>query len=241
MFIGIGTLVNTLAVFVGGGMGIIFKKALKSTIQDTMMKAMGIAVIFIGASGALSRLDEIRNTETETTEIVLMVAALALGSFVGELINIQGLTERFGSWLKIKTKSEKDGGFIDAFVSASLTVCVGAMAVIGPIQDALERNPSTLFTKAVLDLVIIMVMASSMGKGTIFGAIPLAVFQGSITLFAKIIEPILTDLAVTNISFIGSMLIFCVGLNLISKKPFIRVANMLPSLIFIVMFSFITV
>lgn len=241
MFIGIGTLVNTLAVFVGGGMGIIFKKALKSTIQDTMMKAMGIAVIFIGASGALSRLDEIRNTETETTEIVLMVAALALGSFVGELINIQGLTERFGSWLKIKTKSENDGGFIDAFVSASLTVCVGAMAVIGPIQDALERNPSTLFTKAVLDLVIIMVMASSMGKGTIFGALPLAVFQGSITLFAKIIEPILTDLAVTNISFIGSMLIFCVGLNLISKKPFIRVANMLPSLIFIVMFSFITV
>ena len=241
MFIGIGTLVNTLAVVVGGGMGIIFKKALKSTIQDTMMKAMGIAVIFIGASGALSRLDEIRNTETETTEIVLMVAALALGSFVGELINIQGLTERFGSWLKIKTKSENDGGFIDAFVSASLTVCVGAMAVIGPIQDALERNPSTLFTKAVLDLVIIMVMASSMGKGTIFGAIPLAVFQGSITLFAKIIEPILTDLAVTNISFIGSMLIFCVGLNLISKKPFIRVANMLPSLIFIVMFSFITV
>ena len=205
------------------------------------MKAMGLAVIFIGAAGALGRFFEISGSENETTQIVLMVVALGLGAFFGELINIQDKTEKFGAWLKEKTKSQSDNSFIDGFVYASLTVCIGAMAVIGPIEDALLNNPSTLFTKAILDFVIIMVMASSMGKGAIFSAFPLAVFQGSITVLAKLIEPLLSELAVTNISFIGSMLIFCVGVNLFSDKPVIRVANMLPALVFIVVFSFIPI
>ena len=170
----------------------------------------------------------------------MMVLAFTLGSFLGELINIQHLTERFASWLKVKTKSENDNGFVSGFVSASLTICVGAMAVIGPIQDALSHDYSTLFTKAVLDLVIIMVMASAMGKGTAFSVIPLAAIQGSITLIAKLVEPYLTQSAVTNISFVGSMMIFCVGVNLMFDKK-IRVANMLPTIIFSVAFSFLPI
>ena len=239
MFTGIGTVVNCIAVLFGGVFGMIFKKSLKERFQETMMKAMGLAVIFIGAAGAIGRFLELSGSENETVHIVLMVCALALGTFLGELINIQALTEKFGSFLKIKSKSEKDSKFIDGFVSASLTICIGAMAVIGPIQDALEHDPSTLFTKAILDCVIVMVMASSMGKGVLFSVFPLAVFQGSITVLAKIIEPLLNSLAVTNISFIGSMLIFCVGVNLFSDKTVVRVANMLPSLIFIVLFSYI--
>ncbi|MBQ8029040.1 MAG: DUF554 domain-containing protein [Clostridia bacterium] len=241
MFVGIGTVVNCFAVVFGGIFGLIFKKALKERFQQTMIKAMGVAVIFIGAAGALKRLFALASDKNETIHIVLMVVALALGAFVGELINIQGLTEKFGAFLKEKTGSSNDRDFIDGFVYASLTVCVGAMAVIGPIEDALNRDPSTLFTKAILDFVIIMVMASSKGKGTIFSALPLGVFQGSITLFAKLIEPLLNDLAVTNISFIGSMLIFCVGLNLLTDKQVIRVANVLPSLVFIVLFSYIPI
>ena len=238
--VGIGTIVNSAALVAGGLIGVVFKKALKERFCETIMQAMGLAVIFIGAAGAIGRFMDLRGTENETMNIVLVVAALALGSLVGELINIQKQTERFGAWLKIKVRSEKDTKFIDGFVSASLTVCVGAMAVIGPIQDALQRDPSTLYTKAILDCIIIMVMASAMGKGTIFSVIPLAAFQGSITALAKLVEPLLSELAITNISFVGSMLIFTVGINLMFDKK-IRVANMLPALLFIIGFSYLPI
>lgn len=237
---GLGTIVNCAAVIVGALIGMLFKKALKERFCELITQSMGLAVIFIGAAGGVGRIIELNKTENGTVQIVMMVLAFTLGSFLGELINIQHLTERFASWLKVKTKSENDNGFVSGFVSASLTICVGAMAVIGPIQDALSHDYSTLFTKAVLDLVIIMVMASAMGKGTAFSVIPLAAIQGSITLIAKLVEPYLTQSAVTNISFVGSMMIFCVGVNLMFDKK-IRVANMLPTIIFSVAFSFLPI
>lgn len=237
---GLGTIVNCAAVIVGALIGMLFKKALKERFCELITQSMGLAVIFIGAAGGVGRIIELNKTENGTVQIVMMVLAFTLGSFLGELINIQHLTERFASWLKVKTKSENDNSFVSGFVSASLTICVGAMAVIGPIQDALSHDYSTLFTKAVLDLVIIMVMASAMGKGTAFSVIPLAAVQGSITLIAKLVEPYLTQSAVTNISFVGSMMIFCVGVNLMFDKK-IRVANMLPTIIFSVAFSFLPI
>ncbi len=237
---GLGTIVNCAAVIVGALIGMLFKKALKERFCELITQSMGLAVIFIGAAGGVGRIIELNKAENGTVQIVMMVLAFTLGSFLGELINIQHLTERFASWLKVKTKSENDNGFVSGFVSASLTICVGAMAVIGPIQDALSHDYSTLFTKAVLDLVIIMVMASAMGKGTVFSVIPLAAVQGSITLIAKLVEPYLTQSAVTNISFVGSMMIFCVGVNLMFDKK-IRVANMLPTIIFSVAFSFLPI
>ena len=237
---GLGTVVNCAAVIVGALIGMLFKKALKERFCELITQSMGLAVIFIGAAGGVGRIIELNKAENGTVQIVMMVLAFTLGSFFGELINIQHLTERFASWLKVKTKSENDNSFVSGFVSASLTICVGAMAVIGPIQDALSHDYSTLFTKAVLDLVIIMVMASAMGKGTAFSVIPLAAIQGSITLIAKLVEPYLTQSAVTNISFVGSMMIFCVGVNLMFDKK-IRVANMLPTIIFSVAFSFIPI
>lgn len=237
---GLGTIVNCAAVIVGALIGMLFKKALKERFCELITQSMGLAVIFIGAAGGVGRIIELNKAENGTVQILMMVLAFTLGSFLGELINIQHLTERFASWLKVKTKSENDNGFVSGFVSASLTICVGAMAVIGPIQDALSHDYSTLFTKAVLDLVIIMVMASAMGKGTVFSVIPLAAVQGSITLIAKLVEPYLTQSAVTNISFVGSMMIFCVGVNLMFDKK-IRVANMLPTIIFSVAFSFLPI
>ncbi len=237
---GLGTIVNCAAVIVGAIIGMVFKKALKERFCELITQSMGLAVIFIGAAGGIGRIIELNKAENGTAQIVLMVVAFALGSFFGELINIQHQTERFASWLRVKTKSENDTGFISGFVSASLTICVRAMAVIGPIQDALSHDYSTLFTKAVLDMVIVMVIASAMGKGTVFSVIPLAVVQGLITLLAKLVEPLLTDSAITAISFVGSMMIFCVGVNLMFDKK-IRVANMLPTIIFAVAFSFLPV
>ena len=169
---------------------------------------------------------------------MLMIGCLALGGLVGELLNIEQGFEHFGQWLKIKTGNAKDKGFVDAFVTASLTVCIGAMAIVGSIQDGIAGDYSILATKAVLDLIIIMVMSCSMGKGAVFSAIPVAVFQGSITALAGLVRPVMTDAALSNLSLVGNVLIFCVGINLVWDKK-IKVANLLPAIIFAVAAAFL--
>ena len=123
-------------------------------------------------------------------------------------------------------------------MTASLTVCIGAMAIVGSIQDGLTGNYETLAMKAVLDFVIIMVMAASLGKGAIFSAIPVFVLQGSVTLLARLVAPLLSQAAITNLSLVGSVLIFCVGVNLLKDRTF-RVANMLPAVIIAVIWTYI--
>ena len=132
----------------------------------------------------------------------------------------------------------KDQGFVNGFVTASLTVCIGAMAIVGAIQDGIKGDSSILFTKAVLDLIIITVMTCSMGKGCIFSAIPVGILQGSVTALAVLIKPLMTETALANISMIGAILIFCVGLNLVWGKK-VRVANMLPSVVIAVIAAFL--
>ena len=166
-----------------------------------------------------------------------MIASFAIGSLVGEWINIEHHMNRFGEWLKVKSGNSKDKIFVDAFVTASLTVCVGAMAIVGSIQDGILGDYNTLLMKAILDFVIICVMTASMGKGCAFSAIPVALFQGSITLLARGIEPIMTEPALNNLSLVGSMLIFCVGVNLVWEKKF-KVANMLPAIVVAVIWAF---
>ncbi|MCR5685673.1 MAG: DUF554 domain-containing protein [Lachnospiraceae bacterium] len=169
-----------------------------------------------------------------------MTICLTLGTLIGEIINIEGLFERFGEWLKIKTGNAKDKDFVDAFVTASLTVCIGAMAIIGAIQDGILGDWSILATKAILDFIIIMVMTCSLGKGCAFSAIPVLLFEGSITIFASFLKPVMTDLAMNYLSLIGSILIFCVGLNLVWGKK-VRVANMLPDVVLAVVAAFLPI
>ncbi|MBQ1366953.1 MAG: DUF554 domain-containing protein, partial [Firmicutes bacterium] len=132
----------------------------------------------------------------------------------------------------------KDADFVNAFVTTSLTVCIGAMAIVGSIQDGILGDYSTLAVKSVLDFVILIVLTSSLGKGSIFSAIPVFLLQGGMTLLARLISPIFTDTAIANISLIGSILIFCVGINLVWGKK-IRVANMLPALVLAVIAAFL--
>lgn len=146
--------------------------------------------------------------------------------------------EHFGQWLKMKTGNAKDARFVDAFVTASLTVCIGAMAIVGSIQDVIKGDYSILAAKAVLDFIIIIVMTCSMGKGCIFSAIPVALLQGSITALSGLIKPLMTDAALSNLSMIGSVLIFCVGVNLVWGKK-LRVANMLPAVVLAVAAAFL--
>lgn len=238
--IGLGTIINCAAIIVGGVFGLLFGKLLKERVQETLQKANGICVLFIGIAGAMEGMLRLSGSTLSSGRSMLIIASLALGALVGELINIEHWVERFGEWLKIKTGNAKDKDFVNGFVTASLTVCIGAMAVVGSIKDGIEGDISILTTKAILDLIIVMVMTCSLGKGCIFSAIPVTVFQGTITALARLIKPLMTEAASANLSLIGSVLIFCVGVNLVWGKK-IKVANLLPSLVFAVAISFIPI
>lgn len=236
--VGLGTIINSAAIVVGGVFGHLFGKILKERIQDSLQKASGVCVLFIGIAGAMEGMLKIAGTSISAGRSMFIVASIALGALVGELLNIEHDFERFGEWLKVKTGNAKDKTFVEGFVTASLTVCIGAMAVVGSIKDGISGDYSILVTKAILDLIIIMVMTCSLGKGCAFSAIPVAIFQGLITALARLIKPLMTDAALANLSLIGSILIFCVGVNLVWEKK-IKVANLLPSLIFAVAIAFL--
>lgn len=234
---GLGTIVNVAAIVVGGLAGLLGGRRIPEQLQKTLMSAMGVSVLFVGVSGTLSQMLRAGGGAL-TVQGTMMILSLAVGAVLGELLDLEDRMERFGAWLKVKTKSESDGGFIGAFVTASLTVCIGAMAIVGSIQDGILGDHATLFAKAVLDLVIILVMTASMGKGCIFSAIPVGILQGSVTLLARLLQPVFTDAALSNLSLVGSVLVFCVGLNLVWGKK-IRVANLLPSLLIAVIWAFL--
>ena len=236
--VGLGTVINSAAIVVGGVFGHLFGKILNERIQDSLQKASGICVLFIGIAGAMEGMLKLSGSSLSAGRSMLIIASLALGALVGEILNIEHGFERFGEWLKVKTGNAKDKSFVEGFVTASLTVCIGAMAVVGSIKDGISGDYSILVTKAILDLIIITVMTCSLGKGCAFSAIPVAVFQGLITALARLIKPLMTDGALANLSLIGSILIFCVGVNLVWDKR-IKVANLLPSLVFAVAIAFL--
>jgi len=233
---GLGTVFNVIGIIVGGLFGMLFGKWIKPRMQETLNHAIGVCVILVGLSGALQEVFTIGADGLESGGTVMTIVSMVLGSLLGECLNLEDRVEAFGEYLKRKTKSERDAAFVGAFVTASLTVCIGAMAVVGAIQDGISGDYSVLLVKALLDMLIIAVMAAALGKGCLFSAIPVALFQGSITLLARWLEPLMTENALSNLSLTGSILIFCVGTNLTFGKKF-RVANMLPSIVVAVLWG----
>jgi len=239
---GLGTIVNALAIVAGGIIGLFASGGLKKRYQEIITQAMALSVMFMALAGVMAKMLVPDGDSFSTRGTFTLIFSLAIGAFVGEMINIDLRLDRFGEWLKKKSGNEKEAAFVNAFVTASLTVCIGAMAIIGSINDGIYADHSVLFTKAIMDFVIIIVMTASLGKGCIFSAIPVALFQGSITLLARLIEPLLTEAALGSISLVGSVLIFCIGINLLADGRFrIRVGNMLPSLIVAVVCSYLGV
>lgn len=238
--IGLGTIINTVAILIGGVLGGLFGRFLKQSTQDTLTTVCGVSTLFIAVSGALEGMLTFENGKLVSGGAMLIIGCLAIGGFIGEVLNIEDGFERFGQWLKVKSGNAKDKRFVDAFVTASLTVCIGAMAIVGSIQDGIQGDYSILATKAVLDLIIIMVMTCSLGKGAVFSAIPVAVFQGSITALAGLVRPLMTDAALANLSLIGNILIFCVGVNLVWGKK-VKVANLLPAVVVAVIAAFLPI
>ena len=227
---GLGTVINTAAIVAGGLGGAVFGRFLRENVQDTLTKVCGVSTLFIAVTGALEQMLKVEDGRIISGGGMLVIGGLTIGAVIGEMLNLEEAFDRFGEWLKWKTGNAKDKGFVDAFVTASLTVCIGAMAIVGSIEDGITGDYSILATKAVLDFIIIMVMSCSLGRGAVFSAIPVAVFQGSITALAGLVRPLMTEAALGNLSMVGNVLIFCVGINLVWGKK-VRVANLLPAVI----------
>ena len=228
--VGLGTGIIVAAIIAGGVAGLTFGRRITKRCQETLLKAVGAAVLFIGIGGALQQMLHIENGTIVSAGTMMMIFSLALGALLGEWIDIDRRMERFGQWLRHRSGNESDTRFVDGFVLASLTVCIGAMAVVGSIEDGLHGDYSILAAKAVLDLIIVMTMTAALGKGCIFSAIPVGIFQGGMTLLAGLLSPLITDAAMSNLSYAGNILIFLVGVNLI-WGPKVRVANLLPALL----------
>ncbi len=233
-----GTIINTGAILAGGLAGMLCGKILKERHQETLTMACGIGTLFIGISGAMQYM--LNHPFFPEGGSMLVIICLALGGFLGEVLNIERWFERFGEWLKQKTGNARDSGFVHGFVTASLTVCIGAMAIVGALQDGVSGDWSTLGAKAVLDLIIIMVMTASLGKGCVFSAIPVLLWEGLLTLLAGYLRPVLTENAMGYLSLVGNVLIFCVGINLVWGKK-IRVANLLPAVLLAVVAAYLPI
>lgn len=238
--IGMGTIINVGGVLAGGIIGLLFGRFMTDRYQEALMKVCGLCVIFIGISGTLEKMMTVQGNTLISGGTMMMIGSFTIGTLIGEWFNIELKMKQFGEWLKAKSGNAKDNHFVEGFVTTSLTICIGAMAIVGSIQDGLLGDYSILAAKAMLDLIIVVVMTAAMGKGCIFSAIPVALLQGSVTLLAQFMEPVMTEAALQNLSLTGSMLIFCVGVNLVWGKM-IKVANMLPTIVIAVVWAFLPI
>lgn len=236
--IGLGTFYNALGVVFGGLLGLLIGQRLSEDFHETLLKVTGVAVFVLGIAGTLEKMLVVRGSHVESHGSMMLILSLVIGTVIGELLKIEEGFERLGSWLKEKTGNQSDTSFVDAFMTTALTICIGAMAVVGAVQDGLTGDTSTLLAKAILDMVIVLVLTVSKGKGAIFAVVPLVILQGLITLLAHLIAPIMTSQALSNLSLVGSSLILCVGINLIWGKR-IKVANLLPAVLISIIWAFV--
>lgn len=229
---GLGTIVNVAAVLAGATLGIFLKGGLPKRFQDVIISGIGLIIIFIGLSGALTGMITIDNGTLGTKDTMIMIISLILGALVGEWIDIEKRLDQLGDWCKLLVKTddqENNSTFVEGFVTSSLLFCVGAMAIVGALEDGLNHNYDVLFTKSVLDGIMAVIFTASLGIGVYFSAASILIYQGGITLLAGFVRPYLSEAVIGRMSFVGSILIFALGINLIFGKK-IKIGNLLPAM-----------
>lgn len=227
---GLGVLINTGLVVAGGLIGKLLNNGFKENIQKTLMIACGISTIFIGVTGTLEGMLVINDGKIETQGTMLLIFSLVIGGFLGELINIEKRMDNLGEKLKKLLKAENDKGFVDGFVNTSLIICVGAMSIVGSIQDGLTGDYSMILAKSVLDFVVVGIMASTYGIGAMCSALTVLLYQGCITVVAHFAGNFISAQLTDYISYVGSALIFGVGINITFGKK-VPVGNLLLALL----------
>lgn len=231
--IGLGTIVNAAAVIVGSILGLVLKFGIPERFKSTIMQAISLSVIFIGTSGVLQGIFKVLNSgKIDRQYIMLMIFSLVIGGLVGEILRIEDFLDRLGERIKkavSKVIKSENSTFTEGFVTASLVFCVGAMAIVGSLEDGLNRNFAILFAKSILDGVTSVIFSATLGIGVMFSSVVVLLYQGSITLLAGLLKPLLTDTVVLQMSMVGSVLIFAIGLNMLGVSK-IKVGNLLPAI-----------
>ncbi|WP_096438010.1 DUF554 domain-containing protein [Alteribacter populi] len=226
----LGTLVNGVAIAIGAYIGIKLQR-IPADMKETVMKAIGLAVIVLGLTMAF-----------EGQQFLLIIFSLAFGGILGERLNIEGKLNQLGKVLEKRMSKSSEGRLAEGFVAATLLFVVGAMAIIGALDSGLRQDHSVLFTKSVLDGFSSIVFAATLGIGVIFSAIPVILYQGSIALGAAFIvrwvPDELLEMMISEITAVGGIMILAIGLNIIGIQP-VRVANLLPAIPIAVAFVFI--
>lgn len=217
----LGTIVNALAIACGSLLGLVFRHGISKKYNDTVIKSISLAVILIGILNAL-----------ETKNILLLIFSLAIGSILGEFLKIEDRLEGLGNSIQNKLErlfSNTDNNISKGFVNASLIYCIGAMSIMGALESGLTNNHQTLFAKSVVDGISAIAFTSSLGIGVLFPSISVFLYQGLITITASFMKPFLIDSVIAEMSAVGGLLIFAIGLNMLEIKK-IRVGNMLPAI-----------
>ena len=227
---GLGTIVNIGTILVGGALGLVLKKYLSKRIMDTVMQGIALAVVIIGISGTLSAAFTVVDGSVISEHVLIMIISLALGALIGELLRIEDGLESFGKFCERKlVKPDEESTFAQGFVTATLVFCVGSMAIVGSIEDGINRNSDILVAKSIIDGITAMIFASTMGFGVLFSAFTVGIYQGIITLLAYLVGPFVSELVIMQMSLVGSILIMSIGLNML-KISKIKVGNLLPAI-----------
>ena len=219
----LGTIVNSLAIAIGGLIGLVLRGGMKPRYKDIIISVLGLSVAFIGISTALGGL------LSGQAEAILYIVSLVIGSIVGETIKIEEKLEAVGDIIQNKIGS-KGGNVSQGFVTASLTFCVGTMAILGSIESGIQGVHTTLFTKSVLDGVTSIIFASTLGIGVLFSAASVFLYQGALTMLASVVQQYMTAAMMREISIIGGIMIFALGCNMLEIRRF-KVGNMLPAIL----------
>lgn len=227
---GTGTIINAILVIAGSLAGLLLKKAIPDRLKTSMVQALALATITIGLTGIINA----SSTASDGGKLIgnytiLMVISMAVGTFIGELLNIEKHLDGVGAFFEKRFSGEGTSStFAQGFVTASLVFCVGSMAILGSLNDGILHDPTILITKSLLDMIMSVVFASTLGIGVMFSAVTVIVYQGLITVCASFLSPLLTGAVIAQTSFVGSILIMGIGLNFL-YTPKLRLANMLPS------------
>lgn len=214
-----GTIINVVAIVVGTGLGVTLKRGIPERFKSTVIQGLSLAIIVIGLQMAL-----------QTENVLIVVLSLVFGALTGELLRIENMLTKMGTNIE-KRLGGNGGNFTKAFVTASLVYCVGAMAIVGSIQDGISGDATTLYAKSLLDGVASVVFASTLGIGVAFSAIPVFLYQGSITILAQYLQVFLTSDVIKEITATGGVLIIGIGIKMLEIKE-IKVGNLLPSVFY---------
>ena len=216
----IGVIINVITVIIGSGIGLLLKKGIPERVSKAAMTGLGACTLYIGISGSLCG----ENT-------LILIASVVIGAVVGTLLDIDGAINRLAE--KVEKRFSKNGtevSIAEGFVSATLLFCVGSMTVTGSIQAGVTGDNTVLITKAMLDMVSSMMLASSLGFGVMLSCVAVFAIQGGLVLVAEFIAPLMSTGAINEMTCAGSLLIIMIGTNLMGLSKF-KVADFLPAIV----------